>query len=256
MKVKDLAQFAVELKGEGLNRDEGVLYGSPEGRVKGVLVTWMATVEALQAAAARGCNTVLCHETLYFRPQGKDFRPQHLGWTANRNRLNAAAAGDLNVLRLHGTLDRICIWDDFVAALGIPDPTPGTGLRKVLTIKPTTVRSLVRKVKAVFKLKRVRVAGDLNKTVRTVGFPWGGLGLDSNIGYQAMCIERGADVLIAGECDECGMIFALDAGVPIIETGHSISENIGLRNFTKRLRKQFPKVPFIFYPKKRWFGFV
>jgi putative NIF3 family GTP cyclohydrolase 1 type 2 len=97
-------------------------------------------------------------------------------------------------------------------------------------------------------MERVRVAGDLNKIVRAAGFPWGGLGLDSNIAYAARCVDLGAEVLIAGESDEYGMTFANDSGVPLIETGHAHSENIGLENFTHRLTEQFPDVPAQFFP--------
>ncbi|MBN1674981.1 MAG: Nif3-like dinuclear metal center hexameric protein [Kiritimatiellae bacterium] len=249
MKVGDLVKYAVEAKGSGLNPDEGVLFGDRDARVKAVLVTWMATVDALREAKRQRCNIVLCHEQFYIVPQGRDMQPQQMTWPTNRNRVRAAEAGGITVLRLHGTLDQICIWDDFVAALGIPNPAPGTGYEKVLTIPPTKVRTLAQKVKKALGLKHVRVAGDLDKTVRRVGFPWGGLGLDSNIGYQAARIMQGAQVLIAGECDEYGMTFPVDAGVPIIETGHAVSENIGLRHFTTRLKKAFPDVPFVFYPK-------
>jgi len=256
MKVRDLVDHVVKLKGQGLNRDEGVLYGDPQAKVKGVLLTWMATVDALKAAKKQGCNVVLCHEAFYLIPQGQGgLTAQNMAWATNRNRLAAAAAGGITVLRVHGSLDMICIWDDFVAALGVENPTPGTGWNKVLSIPPTTVGELVKRVKRVFGLKHVRVAGDLRKRVKTAGFPWGGLGLDSNIGYQARCIELGADVLIAGECDEYGMVFATDAGVPIIETGHSVSENLGIKNFAHRLRKDFPGLKTVYFPKTRVFEY-
>jgi len=50
-----------------------------------------------------------------------------------------------------------------------------------------------------------------------------------------------------GECDEYGMTFALDSGVPIIETGHALSENIGLRNFAERLRTDLPDIEVQFF---------
>jgi len=247
MRVGDLIDYVQELKGSGLNGDEGVLYGPPHAEIDGVLVTWMATVPALETARRSGCNVVVCHETFCFMTQSQGLTPQHLVWSANRNRLAAAAAGGLTVVRVHGSLDLICIWDDFVAALGVENPTPGTGYSKVLPIPETTVSELIEEVKAAMGMAQVRVAGDPDKTVSVVGFPWGGLGLDSNIGYVSRCIDMGADVLIAGECDEYAMTFANDAGVPMIETGHAISENIGLKNFAARLRTEFPGLAVEFF---------
>ena len=256
MKVKDLVAYAERLKGSGLNADEGVLYGDPEAEAEGVLLTWMATVPALEAAAREGCNVVLCHELFYFCPIGATLRPQHPAWVPNRARLRAAAAGGLTVLRVHGSLDLICIYDDFAAALGIENPAPGTGWHKVFPIPETTVEALVERVKTTLGLPQVRVAGDLDKRVSCVGLPWGGLGLDSNIGYIESCLELGADVLIAGEADEYGFSFANDAGVPMIETGHSVSENIGMRHFGEMLREEFAGLRTVFFEETRAFRTV
>jgi len=248
MTARDLIEYVVSLKGAALNADEGVLYGDPGAEVRGVLVTWMPTVRALTRAAECGCNVVLCHERFYFVAQRQGMAPQQLAWAGNRNRLAAAARGQLAIVRVHGSLDMICIWDDFVAALGVEDPNPGTGWNKVLPIEETSVADLVADVKARLGVERVRVAGDLSKIVRVAGFPWGGLGLDSNIAYVAKCIDLGAQVLIAGEADEYGMTFALDSGVPLIETGHALSENIGLQHFSARLAAQFEDVRVEFFP--------
>jgi len=255
MKVKELVDYIVGLKGSGLNQDEGVLFGDAEAEIKGILITWMPTVKALQTARRRGCNVVLCHETFYFMPMHQNFAPQHITWRANRRRVEEAAAGKMTVLRVHGSLDWICIYDDAVAALGIENPTPGTGWQKVFPIPETTVEKLVEKVKKATGLKTVRVAGDLKKRVKCVGLPWGGLGLDSNIPYMARLVEMGADVFIAGEADEYGMTFANDCGVPLIETGHSVSENFGLKNFAKRLRREFPGLKVVFFADTRPFRF-
>ena len=255
MNVPELLQLVVDRKGQPLNGDEGVQLGDPRADIRGLVVTWMATVQCLEEAARRQCNVVLCHEAFYLVPQGQTLSPAQMTWASNRNRMDAAQAAGLTVVRVHGSLDVICIWDDFVEALGVSNPSPGTGWNKVLPIPETTVGDLVEDVKERMGLPQVRVAGDLTRRVRLAGFPWGGLGLDSNIGYMARCIELGADVLIAGECDEYGMVFALDAGVPIVETGHSVSENIGLEHFAATLSAEFPDLPVSFYPDTRCFDY-
>ncbi|OGV80333.1 MAG: hypothetical protein A3K19_04255 [Lentisphaerae bacterium RIFOXYB12_FULL_65_16] len=248
MTVQDLIKHIIKLKGSGLNGDEGVLFGDPNAEIRGLLLCWMADVGALRAAAAQGCNVVLCHEQFYFTTMFGPLTAQEMSWPANRARLAAAAAGGLTVLRVHGSLDMICIWDEFIRVLGVENPTPGTGWNKVLPIPRTTVRELVAKVKATFNVSHVRMTGDLDKVVSVAGFPWGGLGLDTNVGYQATCVNLGAEVLIAGECDEYGFSFARDAGVPMIETGHALSENPGVKLFAARLEQEFAGLKTVFHP--------
>ncbi len=254
MIVRDLIDFVKERKGAGLNADEGVVFGDPEAEVRGVLLTWMPTVAALEAAAAEQCNLVLCHERFYLA--WGDVKPQQIAWAPNKARVRIAGEHGLTVLRVHGSLDMICIYDDFAEALGLENPNPGAGYHKVFPMPETTVRELVERVKSAFGLSCVRVAGDLDARVRCAGLPWGGLGLDSNIGYIQGCLELGADVLIAGESDEYGFTFANDAGVPMIETGHSVSENPGMKHFGDMLRARWPDIKTVFFENTRPFQHV
>ena len=66
---------------------------------------------------------------------------------------------------------------------------------------------------------------------------------------QHPCLLRHSpDVLIAGECDEYAFRFTQDADVPMIETGHSLSENPGLEMFAGVLGAQFPGVRVVYCP--------
>jgi putative NIF3 family GTP cyclohydrolase 1 type 2 len=98
---------------------------------------------------------------------------------------------------------------------------------------------------------RIGVPGEpetaMDRRVHRVGLPWGGLGLFVNVGYQQTLIAQGCDVFIAGESDNYGFRFAQEAGIPMIETSHEVSENPGLAVFTERLKERFPDVDFAFY---------
>jgi len=79
------------------------------------------------------------------------------------------------------------------------------------------------------------------------------LGLSLNIGFVEKLLSYDPDLLIAGETDEYAMYYARDAGVCMIETGHSLSENIGLRRFIETLRQRYPKVKVVFHEcSKPW----
>ena len=98
-------------------------------------------------------------------------------------------------------------------------------------------------------MANVRVAHlpDPDAKVSRVGLPWGGLGLFINVGYQQRLVVQDCDVFIAGEADNYGFRFAVECGIPMIETSHEISENPGLSHFTRMLSEQFPSVEFSFY---------
>ncbi|MBM4050405.1 MAG: hypothetical protein FJ279_35365 [Planctomycetes bacterium] len=246
MKVSDFARYVSDRKqatggGTALNQDEGVLYGDANAEARGVLFCWMATVDALERAATEGCNLVVCHEMFYFCPIGSaGLQPQQPAWRPNYRRLAVCGRAGLTVFRAHGTLDRITIYDAFAERLGLKNPNPGTGWDKVFPIPPTSVRDLVARVRQTMGLKQVRMVGGPDQRVTCLGLPWGGLGLDSNVGYMQRLLELGADGFIAGETDEYGLTFASDAGVPLIETGHAASENIGLELFAQQVQRDFP----------------
>ncbi len=245
MTIRDFQRYVLKLKRdlgfpETLNPDEGLLLGRPETEIRGILACWMGTVDALQEAAAEGCNFVVVHEQFYFYPFWDKLQPQHLAWRANRRRIEAAERGGLSVMRLHGTMDLIHNFEDFAELIGLKDVKRGGGLYRVFPIEETTVGELVERLKRILRLDRVRMVGDLNRRVRCVGLAMGGLCLDSNISYMQRCIELGADVLIGGEADEYGFTYAADADIPCIETGHFVSETPGILNFARRLEKDFP----------------
>jgi putative NIF3 family GTP cyclohydrolase 1 type 2 len=249
--VHDLIAYIERLAGHPLNRDEGIQHGA-DRPITGVTVCWMASPDAIRAAGAPGMGTrgdelLIGHESLYYPydvihsanpPAGWE------GWQVNRQRRELLAEYDLTFLRAHGSLDEICIFDDFVARLGLGASLFTDGLVKVFEIAPCPLAELVGRVKARMRMPALRVSAPagLDQIVRRVGLPWGGLGLFVNVGYQQRLIEQGCDVFIAGESDNYGFRFAAECGIPMIETSHELSENDGLRRFTEMLAQAFPDV--------------
>ena len=102
---------------------------SADRNVSGVTVCWMATPDAIHAAGEHGDELLIGHESLYYPydvinspnpPAGWE------GWQVNRQRRELLTEHDLTFLRVHGSLDEICIFDDFVARLGLA----GAGLHR------------------------------------------------------------------------------------------------------------------------------
>lgn len=231
-----------------LGNDEGVRFGDPNVETDAVLVCWMATVDALNAAAQHTCQIVICHEDPFYPYEGiSEFGERNLSWTVNRKRMRIALEHDITIFRAHGSLDRVCVYDAFAEMLNIPNPNPGTGWNKVFHIERTTVRELAQRAKRAMGMQTLRVIGDLDRQVTCVGLVWGGLGLFVNVSYMERLINMGAEVLIGGETDEYAMRYALDAGVALIETSHAASENPGLKRFAEMLQRSFPDARIIYY---------
>ena len=171
------------------------------------------------------------------------------GWAPNRQRHELLDTHGLTCLRIHGSADEICVFDDFAAVLELGEPVHEQGFVKVYEIEPVPLVELVERVKRQTAMAHLRVAGaeDLDKNVGRVGLPWGGYGLFVNVSYQQRLIELGCDVFIAGEACNYGFRFAAECGIPMIETSHEVSENPGLRRLTDILNEAFDDVTFHFH---------
>ncbi len=250
--VSDIIAFVQESVGHSLRSDEGVQHGSAEDEVENVVVCWMATREALKRAGEAGADLVIGHESLYYpyNAINRTDRPESWqAWRINRTRAELLDAHRLTFVRIHGSLDELCIFDDFAARLGLGEPVQADGLAKVYEIEPCTLRELADRVKERAGMAHVRVSAPdgLDQAVSRVGLPWGGLGLFVNVGYQQKLLEAGCDVLIAGEACSYGFRFSAECGVPMIETSHEGSENPGLRHFCDILRERFPELNVEFF---------
>jgi putative NIF3 family GTP cyclohydrolase 1 type 2 len=247
MTASEALQY-IESLSPGRGGEEGIRFGDPNVQVRGVLVCFMATLEAIKRATEEGCNLLIAHEDLFYPYDfGRERLQDSLTWSVNRARIQALCEGGITVIRAHGMLDRLCVLDAFADLLGLSKPSAEDGYVRIYDIAPTTLRALAEQVKRAVGLAVVRVTGDLDRTVRRVGLPWGGLGLFVNVSFIESLLAHGPDVLIAGESDDYGMRYVLDAGLTMIETSHSASENPGLRAFASRLARDFPTIKTVFH---------
>lgn len=231
--------------------DGSFVNGESTTPVKGVLVTWMADAKALRTAAERGCNVVLCHESpLYGEkhelPPYRWLNPgndcSELEWHPNAARRALIKRHNLTLVWCHYGLDRFPIYDSFAEALGLDNPCHEQGWETVYQLpKAVTVMQLTKTVKQRLGITgTVRVAGDLARKVSRVVSLWGGIGLYSNVYWLRQGITHGAEVAVAGEMDEYLMHYAAEAGIPVIETSHRLSEEFGVRKYAEVLRRRYP----------------
>jgi len=142
--------------------NEGFKFGNPHAPLKGVLVCWMCTLQAIQRAASEDCNMIICHENVHY--PCATFEPgleKYLTWTVSRQRIQALCQGEITVYRAHGMLDQYCILDDFAVEVGLGSPAVSEGFYCIYDIEPRTVAQLTERVKQVMAMDCVRVTGDL-----------------------------------------------------------------------------------------------
>lgn len=250
--INEIISHVESMTGHPINRDEGVHFGLAERDITGVTVAWMATPDAIRSAAEAGHELLIGHESLFFPYDVVNVENPPSGWEdwrVNAQRSSLLAEYSLTHLRLHGSVDEICIFDDFAALLELGEPVYADGFVKVFEMPPRSIGSWAEQVQETMGMNGLRIAGvtDLNQMVSRIGLPWGGLGLFVNVGYQQKLIEQGCDLFIAGESDNYGFRFAHECGIPMIETSHEICENPGLAHFTAMLAKAFPQVDFRFF---------
>ncbi|MHB1357400.1 MAG: hypothetical protein ACYCZF_15645, partial [Anaerolineae bacterium] len=132
--TNDIIAYIEALSGHPLNSDESIQHGLGSEPVSKVLVTWMATAPSIEQAGKLGCQLVICHESLYF-PYNAAIRADNpVGWElwpTNRQRRELLDSYNLTLLRAHGSLDEICIFDDFAALLNLGAPVEGEGYNKI-----------------------------------------------------------------------------------------------------------------------------
>ncbi|MFQ6097714.1 MAG: hypothetical protein ACE5O2_08295, partial [Armatimonadota bacterium] len=117
MKAVEVEEYIVSKAGPK-GGDEGFRWGAPGVEVRGVLVSWMATLEAIERAAAEGCNVMVVHEDVFFPYESRGRPEEWMTWGPNRARLGRLADCGVTVMRAHGMLDRLCVLDDFAEQLG------------------------------------------------------------------------------------------------------------------------------------------
>ncbi|MEM7535906.1 MAG: Nif3-like dinuclear metal center hexameric protein [Chloroflexota bacterium] len=250
--AKDIIHYTEELSDHPINHDEGIQVGTIDTPINHVTVCWMATAEAIKTAGENGSDLLIAHESLYYPYnvlQMENPPDDWEAWHVNCQRSDLIEQYNLTVMRLHGSVDDICILDDFAEQLGLHNLVYNDGLVKIYEIAECDFDDLVAHVKQSLHMTGVRVAcpAEMPKQIRRIGLPWGGLGLFVNVSYQQALIEQGCDVFIAGETDNYGFRFAQEVGIPMIETSHELSENRGLRHFMEMLAERFVDIEFMFY---------
>jgi len=250
--TREIVGWAEELRGRRLTHEEGIHHGSPDAPVTGATVCWKAIPAAIEAAGKRGDQLIIGHESLYY-PYYFDFDPDRtLGWQEweiNKRKKAQLERYGLTYLRLHSTIDQLYIPADMGAWLELGEPTVAESGALVWQIPECTLRELADRAKRVSGLAGLRVTAPkgMGQKVRRVGLLTGGAGLCPNGSAFEPGVRAGCDVLIGGETDNYGFLYAAECGIALIETSHEVCENPGIRHFVRVLAAKYPDLRITFF---------
>jgi dinuclear metal center YbgI/SA1388 family protein len=254
MKVADVVEILEKFAPKSLAREGdniGLLIGSLEAEVKGILISLDATLMALQEAAEKKANLLISHHPLIFQPL--------------RNLINVspsilfAVKNDISVYSAHTNLD--------VAEKGIGDALSKLfDLVKVKKLdkegvkeekamgrvgylkKPLSLKELAVFVAEKLNVK-VKVLGEKDKLVRKVALCGGG---GSGLLFEAY--KESADVFITGDVNHHAALLALELGIALIDATHLATERVILNSLkeyvSKNLEEAGEKIPVYVYEEK------
>jgi len=232
--------------------------GDPSTPVTGIAVTMMATLDAIQRAAASGKNLVITHEPTFY---------SHLDQTADLEKANDAVLAEKQAfIRDH----HIVVWrfhdhwhrrkPDGIQ-LGM---THALGWEKfqnpanahLFTIPETTLDGLATSVKHKLGITAMRVVGDSNMRLTKVAMLPGAGGAAS----QIRMLERDdVEALLIGEVPEWETVeYVADAVTEHKRKGlllltHIPSEQAGMEECAKWLKTFISEVPIEFVPARQPF---
>jgi len=220
----------------------GLMVGDPAVEVTGIMVALDPTEEVMAEASRSGCNTVVTHHPLIFKP----LKALRLDEPGTRILCQAVLTG-MAVISCHTNLDKINggVSDMLANGLGlgatrplvpeIPDREGAPcGFGRVGDLPaPLDFPDFVELVKTRLGVPVLPVAGQPPEQIATVAV-CGGSG--SELGPLAQ--EAGAQVYLTGEIKHSMARWAENAGFCLIDAGHFATENQMVEGLARILRQR------------------
>lgn len=202
------------------DNDGLMVCSDPDKEIKRVLLALDASNEAIAYAIKEGCQVLLTHHPMLFRPM-RNVTPDFL----SGDRTLAAIKADLAVMSFHtrldagqgGVNDALCETLGLTAAGSFGDSeAPGLG-RIAHLDKEMSLADFAAWVKEALGCSMVQYSG--NRPVKIVAMVGGGGG---DFIYPAK--DAGADTYITGDTGYNVTLDAADDGINIIQAGHYHTE--------------------------------
>lgn len=241
-----------------------LMAGNWNCEVKGIVTTFMATIDVIKAAVSQGANLIITHEPTYFT--GWD----QTDWLQNDEiylqKVKLINDNKINIWRFHDHMHMTkpdLIFKGIDIDLGwqnYADPM----FRHCYTIPDTTVSELAEFLKKALDVKMARIVGDINSPVKRVGFLGGGgsLGLGREEMPAELMRDAKLDALICGDITEwttCAYVrdaSQLGFTKSMIILGHNRTEEAGMKYLPDWLKTLMPEIPVRFVEAGEPFSYL
>jgi len=247
MTVEELIDLIIQQIPGGKKEEtvDTVKIGDVSQELKGVVTTFMATVEVIEQTAWLGANLIITHEPTFYNHRDE------IQWLAEdkvyQHKKALLEKHGIVVWRFHdywhthrpdgilqGFLEELS-WENFL------DP----GRENICVIPKISLQNLARYFKKQMQLKRTFFVGDPELECRNVGILPGAWGGSYHIPFLG---TEDIDVLVVGESAEWEAVEyvrdASHAGLKkgLIILGHARSEEPGMRWLVKWLQPRIPAI--------------
>lgn len=237
MRVKEIYGFLDTVAPYNTQCDwdnSGFMAGSYEADVTSVMLCLDCTNDVVNQAVRKGCNLIISHHPLIFRPL-KSVEAHTPLYNAIRN--------DITVLSCHTNLDMAegGVNDILCETLSISNVQPlsaeGVPIMRMGDTDEISVNDFASAVKS--RLNNSVKFTDSGKKVKKVAV-CGGAGGE----YIYEALSAGCDTLVTGEAKHHEYLDAKRLGMNLVVAGHFSTEKIVLGNLCDKLSSSFPETAF------------
>ena len=218
----------------------GLQAGREEKEVKKIYIGLDATTEVIEHAIEFGADMIITHHPLIFSPletvTDKDFIGKRIVKMIQNDISYYAMHTNYDVEKMADLAAMIFELQDIrVLETTIPESEDRCemGIGKIGTLKEAlTLEKCGEFVKERLGIDGVKISGDKDKVIKTFAI-CPGSGKDT----VDAAIEKGADVLVAGDMGHHTAVDALERGLAIIDAGHYGTEYIFIDDMRKFIEK-------------------
>ena len=243
-----------------------LMSGNLQMEVRGIVTTFMATVEVIRQTVACGANMIVTHEpTFYTSLDETDWLLQDPVYITKKRLIDD---NEISIWRFHDHMhmaptDRI--YDGLLKEIGWEDKVIKNQMSHYsYEIAETTLADLAGFFKGKFSMPVVRIVGDPSMKCKRVGILAGGgsLGLGREQMPMELINELNLDVVICGEITEwtlCSYVNdaqMLGINKAILILGHERTEEWGMKHMAQWLKPLVGGIPVTFIDAKEPFRYL
>jgi len=231
----------------------GLMIGSPEDEAEGVLLCLDVTDDIIEEAIKRGCNMIISHHPLIFRPL-KNIR----GDSGKGSLVMKVIRNYLTVYSAHTNLDYAVngVNQCLAEALALKNLEPvnllakephgegdkgyeyGLGRSGELE-NSMDIMDFCNYVKEKLNAGTVRLSGKrAERMVKKVGVFAGSFSEK----YVDDFIKKGVDVVVTGDVEYNSAVDLLEAGIYLLDAGHYTTERVVLKKLREKLQNEFSNI--------------